>query len=555
MVVTVFSAATISSCIKGETPETDVKGVFIEFEADGQKKAAINAYDRTVVVDLPETVNPASVKISKMVLPEGGTCFEDLSSAQLSAGSVIDLSSPLKVTIKTHAAYGWTISATQTIERVFEIENQVGASYFEESSRSVFAYVPKGTDMSAITVEKIKLGPESTSANQTKMTPDLNGETVSFRKSASDDEFCVREVKVEYRGKTETWYLYVGEAATGTNDVPRGDVWATFATVTGTVLESDPESVEFGWRKAGTEDEWQYVTATAYGAYDYSGRITGLEPATEYEACIRLDGEFIGRPVCFTTETAQQPLNPGFDNWHQNGNPWFPYGSGDTPYWDTGNKGSTVISASSNVTNRDTDVRPGSTGTYSTYMKSRFVGLLSAGQFAAGNIYVGRFVKTNVSNFTGIVEFGKGHTSRPTSLKGWYKASPGIVNYAKSNAPVAKNDNDAYSIYVCLTDWNEPYQVDTADASTFMKVNPDPNGQNYDPNIIAYGELTGTAAVEDWTNFEIPLKYRFTDRIPKYICIVCSASKYGDYFTGSTDSWMYVDDFELVYNDAIVLQD
>ncbi|MDE5712626.1 MAG: PCMD domain-containing protein, partial [Muribaculaceae bacterium] len=29
--------------------------------------------------------------------------------------------------------------------------------------------------------------------------------------------------------------------------------------------------------------------------------------------------------------------------------------------------------------------------------------------------------------------------------------------------------------------------------------------------------------------------------------IVCSASKFGDYFCGSSSSVMYVDDFELVY--------
>ena len=30
--------------------------------------------------------------------------------------------------------------------------------------------------------------------------------------------------------------------------------------------------------------------------------------------------------------------------------------------------------------------------------------------------------------------------------------------------------------------------------------------------------------------------------------IVCSASRWGDYFTGSTKSEMWVDDFELIYD-------
>ena len=547
MAAAVLSAVAVSSCMKSDTPTADVKGVFIEFEAEGQKKVSIDAYDRTVVVDLLETADPKNVKVSKVVLPEQGVC-------DIAAGSVIDLSSPMKTTIKTYAEYEWTISSTQTISRVFEIADQVGTAWFEESSRSVFAYVPEGTDMSQITIEKIKLGPGSASDGITTMTPDLNNLTESF-----EGPNRMREVKVEYWDKVgdraETWYLYVGEAATGMNDVVRSDIWATFATVTATVLDADPENVGFGWRKSGDE-EWQYVPGAANAAYGYSARITGLDPATGYEARLSIDGEFIGGPVGFTTEAATQPLNGGFERWWQNGKPWYPYGEGDTPYWDTGNEGSTTISSSMNVTNRSTDVHAGSTGTYSTYMKSRFVGILSMGQFAAGNIFVGRFVSTNITNKTGVVEFGKGHTSRPASLKGWYKASPGIVDYATAGAPIGKNASDQYSIYVCLTDWAAgPKQIDTASSTTFMKVNPDPDSSDYDPEIIAYGELTGSAAVENWTEFEIPLKYRTTERIPKYICIVCSASRYGDYFTGSSDSWMYVDDFELVYNDEIVLQD
>ena len=30
--------------------------------------------------------------------------------------------------------------------------------------------------------------------------------------------------------------------------------------------------------------------------------------------------------------------------------------------------------------------------------------------------------------------------------------------------------------------------------------------------------------------------------------IVCSASRWGDYFTGSTQSEMWLDDFELLYD-------
>ncbi|MGL5273520.1 MAG: PCMD domain-containing protein, partial [Phocaeicola sp.] len=46
--------------------------------------------------------------------------------------------------------------------------------------------------------------------------------------------------------------------------------------------------------------------------------------------------------------------------------------------------------------------------------------------------------------------------------------------------------------------------------------------------------------------FEIPIEY-FKNRKPTAIVLVASASKYGDYFSGSTSSTMWIDDFELIY--------
>ena len=72
-----------------------------------------------------------------------------------------------------------------------------------------------------------------------------------------------------------------------------------------------------------------------------------------------------------------------------------------------------------------------------------------------------------------------------------------------------------------------------------------PNGAN----VIAYGEKIFTEAVGGDTSlvqFEIPLNYLRTDIKPSNIIITCSASQYGDYYSGGP-SVMYLDDFELVY--------
>lgn len=74
-------------------------------------------------------------------------------------------------------------------------------------------------------------------------------------------------------------------------------------------------------------------------------------------------------------------------------------------------------------------------------------------------------------------------------------------------------------------------------------------------NVIAYGTITGEEekGTGQWQEFTIDLKYRDLTRSPKYIIIVASASKYGDYFTGSKSSVMYVDDFSLIYGSEPIM--
>lgn len=65
--------------------------------------------------------------------------------------------------------------------------------------------------------------------------------------------------------------------------------------------------------------------------------------------------------------------------------------------------------------------------------------------------------------------------------------------------------------------------------------------------MVAYGELVSGETIKDYTSFTIPLQYRDYSTKPTYILIVASASKYGDYFTGSTSSVLLLDECELVF--------
>ena len=79
-----------------------------------------------------------------------------------------------------------------------------------------------------------------------------------------------------------------------------------------------------------------------------------------------------------------------------------------------------------------------------------------------------------------------------------------------------------------------------------------------DTDIIAYGQLSDAEAVttNGWKEFTLNFKYKTLEPLDTYyLIIVFSASKYGDYFTGSTNSVMYVDDLELVYGDTPVMSE
>ena len=71
-----------------------------------------------------------------------------------------------------------------------------------------------------------------------------------------------------------------------------------------------------------------------------------------------------------------------------------------------------------------------------------------------------------------------------------------------------------------------------------------------DPRVIAYGQMTqSTSSNGAWQELNIPLEYHSLTKKPTHLIIVCSASKYGDYFYGSDSSVLHLDDFEFVYGD------
>lgn len=318
-------------------------------------------------------------------------------------------------------------------------------------------------------------------------------------------------------------------------EVITGDAnpWAMFAYVNGKyTTDSAPEGLGFQYRKA-SEAEWtDFAGEISYEGKTFSAKITGLEPETEYEfRAVSAQDVRDDSAVQFTTEAADQLPNFNFDSWYKDGKNWYANADmGDNYFWDSGNKGANTLSEVNPTSPEETFVVSGK----AVRMESKYVILA----FAGGNIYSGSF--GSVSGLGASINFGRPYTCRPTALHGWYSYAPKAIDKVKAPYEDLKGTMDVGKIYVALTDWSSPFNVNTNTGTFFV---PDE-----DPAVIAYGELEiPENSNGEYKEFTIDLEYRDLERIPTHVLVVATASKYADYFTGGVGSTMYIDEFEFLF--------
>lgn len=341
-------------------------------------------------------------------------------------------------------------------------------------------------------------------------------------------------------GKNRTQYCNFEVVSASEVEAVSATSWACFAFLSAKWYpETQPEGISFQYRKQAAS-EWTDVDPTLVvsnaSEKTYVAEVWGLDPSTTYvfRAVSAIDKET--KEKTFTTEGAGTIPNMGFDLWYKNGNIWYPNENSSNFYWDTANGGSDAVSVY--PTSPEYDHKIG--GAAAAKLESKSVALVG---LAAGNIYSGKFVKANtsLSNPGAELDWGVSFTSRPIALKGYVDYRPGTVD--KANAPYTsmKGRTDVGIVQAFITDWGSPFRISTS-SGIFVDM-------DNDSGIIARGTMD-VSQTSGYMEFVIPLTYRNTTRIPRYIVIAASASKYGDYFTGSTSSVMYVDEFQFIYDPA-----
>lgn len=505
----------MSSCIKNDIPYPRIQPNILSLKvADQAQPTAIDSLTRTATVYLNEYADIRNVEILECTISAGSHFEGD------SLGGTVDLSRPRVYMLEMYQLYDWTVRAVQNIERYFTVSGQIGSTVIDVPGRRVVVTLPETADLSKVRLTSAKLGsPDAT------YSPALaEGELLNLSSPL--------EVDVTDYGRSDIWTIYADLTAATVTTV-RADAWTNVAWVYGQAQEGMDNYIEY--RRADTQ-QWTRVPEgwMTYEGGSFHARIIHLESLTKYVARA-VSGSEYGMEIEFTTGVNLQVPNADFENWWLDGKVWCPWAEGATPYWGTGNKGATTLGPSNT---QPTDDTPSGSGR-AAMLETKFVGIGMIGKLAAGNIFAGDYVRTDGTN--GILSFGRPFTERPTRLRGYMKYHSAPISSVSAGFENLKGRPDSCIVWVALIDSPEPFEIRT---------NPN-NRHLFDPeadDVIAYGNIQYGYDIPQYQQFEVNIDYKATNRVPRYILIVGSASKYGDYFTGGNGSVLYLDDLELLYD-------
>ena len=542
-----LTACILTSCaIENDIPYPIIEASIESMTVEGQRgadqntftAATINKSARTVTLYVNDGVDISRLQIlslkttagAELVVDDPNVCedyskfptsgFASLDSIPLSSNTHVNFSQPVTFTLRTYQDYQWKVTVNQIIQRDIEIDGMTDY-VIDTTTRTVIIYVDPETDRTNLNVKKLNLGGE-----YGRVSPDPTLQKDYSKPSTFNVSYSWEEYSYEW-----TVYVYPdsGESSSSSTEA---FAMTTRATVNGKIQSGKTPVVEY--RK---ESETSWITVPSanvnVSSNTFSATLTGLSASTTYKYRINVDGS-IGSEQSFTTATATPLENGSFDEWSSeaaaNGTLWQPWST--SSFWDTGNRGATTIADSNSVPTSETCNGSGKAAS----LETKWVVM----KLASGNIFTGSYVRTDGTN--GVLSFGREFKSFPSKLRINYKYTSATIDKIGEDAlEYLKGRPDSCHIYIALADWNQPLEIRTRPSERQLF---DKN----DSHVIAYAEYISGNSDSQYQQKDLVLNYRYTNRTPKYILIVASASKYGDYFTGGVGSKLLVDNFELIYD-------
>ena len=527
--------------IENDIPYPIIEAQIESIEVEGQRGADSEAFEaaeinksaRSVLLYVNDSVDVSKLKIKRLqitkqaqLLPDSASCvnyakfpkegFASLDSISILSNTRVNFTNDVNFTLRTYQDYIWKVSVKQIIQRDINISGQVGNAVIDANSHNVIIYVAADQDLKNITVTEMNLGGKYGSVE-----PD----PTKIHDYSSTQTFYVSNAWEETATK---WTVFVYQKEGGSTGTSSVFPMCTQATLNGTIQSGKTPEVEY---KKQSDATWMKLSAsdiTVKGT-TFSAMLKGLTPATDYQYRVNVDGTN-GTSQSFSTVRAIPLENGSFEDWHQEGKQWNPWAEGANAFWGTGNGGSSAFIG--NITT-PTDV---SVKGKAALLESKNAII----KLGSGNIFTGDFA---LDGTNGILKFGRPFTSFPTALRLYYKYTTSTINRIGDDVgslSQLRGRPDSCHVYIALSDKSEPYEIRTRPSTRQLF---DKN----DKNIIAYGEFIKGESTSSYQQITIPLTYRATNRTPKMIVVVASASKYGDYFIGGEGSTLWLDEMELVY--------
>lgn len=398
----------------------------------------------------------------------------------------------------------------------------------------------------AVAKEFPNIDAETTETQTLDFTSLLNNLKPDGNKNATHT-FVMTVVDKQYQQKEISFSFEIKADVKVTTD--KVVLWTSFAVLKGTA--GNLEEASFIVREKGGSDKQIKSVTKNEADGTFTALITDLQPGKTYEYQA-VAGEDEGSVETFIVAQPSEVPNMGFEEWGTRtgyvdaifvgGTKSYISPNSDSQpdiYWESGNLGAT---AASKVLTESTDDVALEGSTKAAKLTSVYAGVGSMGAFSAGSIFSGIIQKAGQDGAE--LLYGQSHTGYPTSLKGYYKYSPGSIDYVNNKGG---SGTDKGFIAVALSTKKLEVKSLTASAdSESYKFRSNSDG------VFAYGELVIDQTVDVYTQFSIPLTYykgMMPDTgTPVYIIIMATSSKDGDVFTGSTSSVMYVDEFSLDYS-------
>lgn len=524
-------------CIKNDYPLPTVKAEIKEIAIEGMQSIKIDDEKNTITIKVIDTLDLSDLKVEKLVVtekvkvhPDEKACksfmnfpdtgFVSADSLPASANTRMNFKQPVSFLLRLYQDYEWKVNVSHEIIRKIKVKNQVGQALVDENTRNVIVYVDEKAQPSFrnIEIQELQLG-----SSIALTEPDF---------SIVTDFTRPRVFYVEAFGERKEWTVSV-KYPTGDIETTTISPWAKRAYLQGTTKTGNV-SARYRLKDEVEDSEWENVLSSEIEIKEdgsFTVLFTHLRSGKTYEYELTVDGA-ANEIKTFITEAIQPIPNLSFDDWMKEGKSWYPDKdlSDANYFWDSGNEGSNSLSESNPTSPEEKDTKKNKA--------ARLASTKVVSVFAAGSIYSGSFGE--VKGLGAILNFGRPYTSRPSALKGYYKYTSGTIDYTKAPYDLLKGQRDSCHIYIALFTWSAPFKVNT-NTQTFVDLSWN------NPDMVAFGEMKTDQSNSEYAQFTIPLKYRDQVTKPTYILIVGSASKYGDYFTGSTKSVLLLDEFELVF--------